>query len=67
VSTHFLNVRVVLTELTKAFRRYLHSSVKAMGLEKSLTSGVPLWGMRKNEQFNSTYSNGKRKYLKQPK
>ena len=31
----------ILTEWTKAFRRYLQRRVKAMGLEKSFTSGVP--------------------------
>lgn len=38
----------ILTEWTKAFRRYLQRRDKAMGLEKSFTSGVPYtWKSRK--------------------
>lgn len=43
----------ILTEWTKAFRRYLQSRVKAMGLEKSFTSGVPYtWKSRRKEALS---------------
>lgn len=39
-----------LTEWTKAFRRYLQSRIKAMGFEKSFTSGVPCAGGEQREE-----------------
>ncbi len=42
------NSNEILTEWTKAFRRYLQRRDKAMGFEKSFTSGVPYtWKSRK--------------------